>query len=126
MGIYSADKCYIRHPDFPMECVGYDIELCCDCCGEVCDRSELYDVEDEMYCEDCIADGLDLYDLEKSSIYDDNGDLVDYCVYCGDSSTALYVIEGDVCCKSCACSEYYDRVKDRAINAALEVYLSRC
>ena len=125
MGIYSADKCYTGHPDFPMVCVGYDYELCCDCCGAECDEDELFDVDGEMYCEDCLVDSLDSYDIKNSPVYDDDGDLVDYCVYCGSKDEDLYMVENDICCGHCACTEYYKKITDNDIDAALECYFDR-
>ena len=124
MGVCNADKCYTGHPDFPMVCVGYDYDLCCDCCEAERDESELYAVDGEMLCRDCLIEGLEAYDIDESPVYDEEGDVINYCVYCGAEDEDLYIVDNEVCCVECACSSY-NKITDSDIDAALERYFDR-
>ena len=82
MGIVSAEGLYTGHPDFDDICVGYEVELCCDGCGKEFEQGELYMVGSDMFCEDCMMEEFEEYDIEKSPAYDEDGDTIYYCEYC--------------------------------------------
>ena len=125
MGVISAEGLYAGHPDIGDVCVGYEVEFCCDCCGAERDKSELYDVDGEMLCRDCVVGNLDVYDINESPVYDEDGDVINYCVCCGAEDKDLYMVDNEVCCAECACDSSYNKITDADIEAALERYFDR-
>lgn len=131
MGVISADGLYTGHPDFADVCVGYDVELCCDCCGAECDSRDLYKYDGEMYCADCILENELTYNCEEEpAYYDDEKTVIDCCLCCGCNDRQLYEVEGDegerlVYCGACLLSERYEKITDRDIDVALSRFFDR-
>lgn len=128
MGIASAEGLYTGHPDFEDICVGYEVELCCDYCGKEFEEDELFNNDGDMVCADCLAEDFEDYDSEKSPIYyeDAETEVVKCCNYCEGVEKKLYIFDGfDICCKSCACREYYNNISDDMIGEAISRYYER-
>lgn len=128
MGIVRAEGLYTGHPDFEGICVGHEVELCCDCCCREFGQEELYMVGNEMFCAECLMEELEEYDIEKSPVYDEDGDIIDYCEYCGAKDETLYDCEGAdgrcICCLGCVCDNKYEKVSDCDVEYLLSDFLS--
>lgn len=130
MGIVRIEGLYTGHPDFSDVLVGYETELCCDCCGEEYDQSELYFVDGQMLCGKCILDDEEEYDVSEG-LTDEDGEIIKCCEYCsykGNHSGKLYryALEEEilVICGNCLLNEKYETVSDSEVSAELELYLS--
>ena len=130
MGIVKIEKLYTGHTDLGVECMGYNVELCCDCCGRTCHVDDLYERGDgDMYCYACILADEKTYDSEKNPVYYGDGrTVIDCCQSCG-CGGSLYEVEVDgeriVYCGSCLLDEMHEQVEDKAIEEALESYFDR-
>lgn len=127
MGIINAEKLYTGHPDFKDVCIGYDADLCCDCCGEEYDQEELYRIDNQMLCKNCILSDEKEYST-KNKIFDENNDVVNYCMFCGCKNKKLYIYtdaaqEETVACGDCLAENKYAKVSDDDVSRELSSYL---